>query len=334
VRDEFWKHRPVFVTGATGFMGGWIAKRLVDLGAETHVLVRDQLPNNLLSREGYWDRLALVRGSIEDPNLLRRAFAEYSIDTVFHLAAQPLVGVAKLDPVGTLETNVRGTWNLLDAARQAKVKRVLVASSDKAYGTSLHLPYREEDALLADQPYDVSKSCTDLISRMYASAFGMQIGIARCANLFGGGDFNLSRFLPGLVRSTYLGEKFVIRSDGQYVRDFLYVEDAVDAYLTLAEKLSADPKLSGLAFNFSLEVRVTVLELTWKILTLMNAGHLEPVILNQAQGEIREQYLDCSRARQTLGWAPRFGLEDGLRKAIDWYLKLYQDTIPVREVCT
>ncbi len=331
--EAFWKHRPVFVTGATGFMGGWIAKRLVDLGAGTHVLVRDQLPNNLLAREGYWDRLALVRGSIEDPNLLRRAFAEYSIDTVFHLAAQPLVGVAKLDPVGTLETNVRGTWNLLEAARQAKVKRVLVASSDKAYGTSPKLPYREDDALLADQPYDVSKSCTDLISRMYASAFGMQIGIARCANLFGGGDFNLSRFLPGLVRSTYLGEKFVIRSDGQYVRDFLYVEDAVDAYLSFAERLSLDPTLSGLAFNFSLEVQVTVLELTRKILALMNASHLEPVILNQAQGEIREQYLDCSRARRQLGWAPRFNLEQGLQKAIDWYVKLYQDTLPAKAVC-
>jgi len=235
---------------------------------------------------------------------------------------------------GRAKTLAAMGWTDLDGPRQAKVKRVLVASSDKAYGTSPHLPYREDDALLADQPYDVSKSCTDLISRMYASAFGMQIGIARCANLFGGGDFNLSRFLPGLVRSTYLGEKFVIRSDGQYVRDFLYVEDAVDAYLSLAERLSADPTLSGLAFNFSLEVRVTVLELTRKILALMNASHLEPVILNQAQGEIREQYLDCSRARETLGWTPRFDLEQGLRKAIDWYVRLFQDTLPIKEVCT
>ncbi|HBY59828.1 MAG TPA: sugar dehydratase, partial [Solibacterales bacterium] len=228
------------------------------------------------------------------------------------MAAQPLVGVAKIDPVSTLEANIRGTWNVLEAARQAKVKQVMVASSDKAYGASDHLPYREEDALQAEQPYDVSKSCTDLISRMYAKAFGLNIGIARCANLFGGGDFNLSRFLPGLIRSTYLGENFVIRSDGKFVRDYLYVRDGVSAYLRMAEVLAANPALSGEAFNFSMEIKLTVLELTEAVLSLMDASELRPVILNQAQGEIREQYLNCDKARRVLDWRPSYTLQEGL----------------------
>lgn len=322
-----WVGRRTFVSGATGLMGGWIAKALADLGADVTVLVRDLTPNNMLSREGYLSRMTQVRGSIEDPFLLRRVFSEYGISTVFHMAAQPLVGVAKLDPVGTFEANIRGTWNLLEAARVSKVEQVLVASSDKAYGSTPDLPYRETHPLMADQPYDASKSCTDLLARTYARTYGLNVGIARCANLFGGGDFNLSRFLPGLIRSTYLDERFVIRSDGQYVRDYLYVQDGVNAYLTLAEQLANDRSLSGEAFNFSLEIRLTVLDLTRTVLRLMDASHLEPIILNQAQGEIREQYLDCSKSRKVLAWKPQHSLEEGLELTIDWYRDLYRETL-------
>lgn len=329
IQPQHWIGRPVFVTGSTGLMGGWIARTLCDLGAEVVALVRDHSPNSMVAREGYLDRITVVSGSLSDASLLRRALSEYSIDTVFHLAAQPLVGVAKVDPVGTLEANVQGTWNLLDACRQARVGQVVVASSDKAYGASDHLPYRETDALQAEYPYDVSKSCTDLICRMYAKTFGMRVGIARCANLFGGGDYNFSRFLPGLIRATERGERFVIRSDGKFVRDYLFVKDAVDAYLTLADALSKSPGLAGEAFNFSLEVRLQVLDLVATVLSLMDRTDLEPIIENRVSAEIREQYLDCSKARTVLNWRPRYTLEEGLRETIDWYTGVFGAIAPV-----
>jgi CDP-glucose 4,6-dehydratase len=328
-QPDFWTGRPVFVTGSTGLMGGWIARTLCDLGAEVVVLVRDHSPNSMVVREGYIDRMTVVNGSLADAALLRRALSEYTVDTVFHLAAQPLVGVAKLDPVGTLEANVQGTWNLLEACRQAKVGQVVVASSDKAYGASDHLPYRETDALQAEYPYDVSKSCTDLICRMYAKTFGMRVGIARCANLFGGGDYNFSRFLPGLIRATQRGERFVIRSDGKFVRDYLFVKDAVDAYLTLAGALYANPSLAGEAFNFSLEVRLQVLDLVTTVLRLMERTDLEPIIENRVSAEIREQYLDCSKARLVLNWRPDYSLEQGLRETIDWYGGVFGSIAPL-----
>jgi CDP-glucose 4,6-dehydratase len=288
-------------------------------GAEVVALVRDGSPRSRLVREGWLSRIVTVSGSLSDDGLLRRAFAEYSIDTVFHLGAQTLVGVAKADPVGTLEANVRGTWTLLEGARQAGVKQVLVASSDKAYGDSPNLPYREDHPLRGRFPYDVSKSCTDLITAMYASTFGLRAGIVRCGNIFGGGDLNFSRLIPGVIRATVRGEPFVIRSDGKFVRDFLYVEDAADAYVTLAEHLSADGKLAGEAFNFGLELRPTMLELTEKILGMMGRTDLRPVVQNVASGEIREQYLDASKARKLLAWSPRCGMDEGLRRTIDWY---------------
>jgi len=308
------------VTGATGLLGSSLVPELARRGAEVVALVRDGTPRSRLVSEGWLDRIVTVHGSLSDEGLLRRAFAEYSIDTVFHLGAQTLVGVAKMDPVGTLEANVRGTWLLLDAARQAGVKQVLVASSDKAYGDSPNLPYREDHPLQGRFPYDVSKSCTDLITTMFARTFKLRAAVVRCGNIFGGGDLNFSRLIPGVILATVRGEPFEIRSDGKFVRDFLYVEDAADAYLTLAERLAADESLAGEAFNFGLELRPTMLELTDKILAMMGRADLRPVVRNTASAEIREQYLDAGKARKVLGWKPRHGMDEGLRRTIDWYV--------------
>lgn len=316
---DFWSQRSVLVTGATGFLGSWLVPALVRRGAAVVALVRDGAPRSLLVRDGWLDRVETVRGSLTDEGLLRRALAEYSVATVFHLGAQALVGVAKSDPTGTLETNIRGTWMLLEAARQCGVGQVIVASSDKAYGASDHLPYREDHPLRGLYPYDVSKSCTDLIATMYARTFALPTGVVRCGNLFGGGDLNFSRLIPGVIQATLRNEPFVIRSDGQFVRDFIYVEDAAEAYLLLAERLAGDSTLAGEAFNFGLGLRPTMLELTEKILAMMGRAELRPVILNQASSEIREQYLDAAKARQVLAWSPRYQLDEGLRRTIAWY---------------
>lgn len=315
----FWRDRSVFVTGATGLLGSWLVPELVDRGANVVVLLRDATPRSRLVGDGWLARVTAVHGGLTDVGLMRRALGEYAVDTVFHLGAQTLVGIAKVDPVGTLEANVRGTWLLLEAARQSGVKQFLMASSDKAYGDSERLPYREDHPLQGRFPYDVSKSCADLIATMYARTYGLRTGIVRCGNLFGGGDLNFSRLIPGVIQATLRGERFVIRSDGKFVRDFLYVEDAAQAYLLLAERLAADASLSGEAFNFGLEMRPTMLELTRKVLAAMGRPDLEPVVQNAASAEIREQYLDAGKARARLGWKPRFGMDDGLRRTIDWY---------------
>jgi CDP-glucose 4,6-dehydratase len=307
------------VTGATGLLGSWLVPELVRHGASVVALVRDGAPRGRLVRDGWLHRIATVQGSLTDDGLVRRALAEYAIDTVFHLGAQTLVGVAKLDPTGTLEANVRGTWLLLEAARQCNVKQVLVASSDKAYGDSDHLPYREDHPLHGRFPYEVSKSCADLITTMYARTYGTPAAAVRCGNLFGGGDLNYSRLIPGVIVATLKGENFLIRSDGKFVRDFLYVEDAADAYMTLAERLAVEPALAGEAFNFGLELRLTTLELVEKVLAMMGRPDLRPVVQNIALAEIREQYLDAGKARERLNWSARFGMDEGLRRTIDWY---------------
>lgn len=315
ISTRFWKERCVFVTGATGFLGGWLLKELVRQGARIVALVRD------VRREVSFDGLpvTVVSGSLADPELLRRSFCDFSIDTVFHLAAQPLVKVALSDPAETLETNVRGTWNLLEAARNSPVRRVVVTSSDKAYGSAARLPYTESHPMAGEFPYDVSKSCADLISHMYARTYGMAIGITRCANLFGGGDLNFSRMIPGVIRSTWNNEPFVIRSDGRFVRDFLYVEDAVAAHLLLAEKLAENPALAGSSYNFSLEMRATILEIVSRVAHMMKPAGLPPVVRNETSSEVREQFMLCDKARQELGWIPRFTFDEGMEKTIAWY---------------
>lgn len=318
-RSEFWRGRPVLITGATGFLGGWLVKKLCEDGAHVVALVRDRVPKSVLFQEGWADRVVTVNGSVEDLQLLQRVLADYSIVTVFHLAAQAIVGVAKMNVVATLQTNVQGTWNVLEAARQMKVQQVLVASSDKAYGPSDKLPYREDYPLCGTFPYDVSKSCADLISAMYARTYGLGVGIVRCANLYGGGDLNFSRTIPGTIAATLRGERFIIRSDGQFIRDFLYVKDAAAAYQVLAEALASNPSLAGEAFNFSLEARLSVIDVVRQTLEIMGRTDLIPIIQNNASAEIREQYMECEKARRLLDWSPRYGMDAGLLETVDWY---------------
>jgi CDP-glucose 4,6-dehydratase len=315
----FWKGKRVFVTGATGLMGGWLVKALLREGAEVVALVRDQAPKSMLVAEDILPQIAVVSGDLESLPTMQRAIAEYEPHTVFHLAAQPLVGVAKKDPVGTLRANVMGTWNVLEACRLSGGSNVVVASSDKAYGASENLPYLETHPLQGRYPYDVSKSCTDLIAQMYAATYGLKTAIARCGNLFGGGDLNFSRTIPGVIKATLDGEPFVIRSDGKFVRDFLYVKDAAESYLTLGERLAEDASVSGEAFNFSIGERLTVLDIVNMTLRIMGRTDLQPVIQNIASSEIREQYLDATKARTMLGWQPRYAMEQAIEETVAWY---------------
>ncbi|MEE9296874.1 MAG: GDP-mannose 4,6-dehydratase [Phycisphaerae bacterium] len=319
VDETFWQGRAVLVTGATGFLGGWLVKDLCGRGASVVALIRDGTSASMLVREGWVQRINSVHGSLSDLDLLRRVMCEYEVRTVFHLAAQAIVGVANADPVGALEANVRGTWNLLEAARQAGVKQIVAASSDKAYGASNQLPYLETHPMQGSYPYDVSKSCADLICRMYAQTYELPVCVTRCGNLFGGGDLNFSRTIPGVVLATLRGERFRIRSDGKFVRDFLYVEDAVSGYVRLAERMSQDPSLAGESFNLSLGIRATVLDIVEKVLSLMNRSDLEPIIENRVSAEIREQYMVADKARERLGWIPEYGLDRGLEETIRWY---------------
>lgn len=322
VKNGFWKDRPTFVTGGTGLVGGWLVRRLIEAGADVTCLVRDWVPRSMLLDEGDLARVTIVRGDVRDQALLERAIGEYEIDTVIHLAAQTIVGIANRNPVSTLDTNVAGTWALLEACRRSpRVRQIVLASSDKAYGDQPDLPYDESTPLQGRHPYDVSKSCSDLIGQMYATSFGLPVTITRCGNFFGGGDLNWNRLVPGTIRSVLRGERPVIRSDGQYIRDYFYVEDGADAYMTLAEALAADRSLAGSAFNFSNEAQVSVLELVARILRLMDAS-LEPDVRNEATGEIRLQYLSAALARERLGWAPRFTLDEGLTRTIAWYRRL------------
>ena len=315
----FWRDRPTLVTGATGLVGGWMVRRLIEREADVVCLVRDRVPQSELARSGMMQRVRIVRGDVTDQRLLERALGEYEIDTVIHLAAQTIVGVANRNPVSTFESNITGTWSLLEAARRSPlVRQIVLASSDKAYGEHDRLPYDEETPLRGSHPYDASKSCSDLIAQCYAKTYDMPVAITRCGNFYGGGDLNWNRIVPGTIRSVERGQRPVIRSDGQYVRDYFYVEDGVEAYLLLAEKLAADPGLRGQAFNFSNEIQLTVLELVGRILALMGSG-VEPIILNEATHEIRRQYLSAAKARERLGWRPLFTPEQGLIRTIEWY---------------
>jgi len=317
--SSFWLDRPVFVTGCSGFLGSWLTAALVDAGAAVVGLVRDEVPFSELRRSNYRDRIAVVRGDVTDYELVERALNEYEIDTVIHLAAQTIVTIANRAPLSTLETNVKGTWTLLEAARRSpKVTRILVASSDKAYGVQSQLPYTEEMPLQGCYPYDVSKACATLIAQAYATTYTLPIAITCCANLYGGGDLNWSRLVPDTVRSLIRGERPVIRSDGTMLRDYLYVEDAVGAYVTLAERM-VRAEFQGELFNFGIDAPKSVLEVVQTIVALSERPDLEPVVLSDAPNEIPAQYLDSSKARRVLGWSPAFSFEEGLRRTIAWY---------------
>jgi CDP-glucose 4,6-dehydratase len=320
--NPFWQDRPTFVTGATGLLGGWLVRRLLDLGADVVCLVRDWVPQSELVRARMIDRVKVVRGDVRDQALLERALGEYEINTVFHLAAQTIVGIANSNPISTFETNIGGTWALLEACRRSPtVKHVVVASSDKAYGAHDKLPYDEDTPLIGRHPYDVSKSCADLIAQAYAHTYGLPVTVTRNGNLYGGGDLNWNRIIPGTIRSILRKQAPVIRSDGTFIRDYFYVEDGAAALTLLVEKMAEQPGLRGQAFNFANEKKVTVLELVKRILALMRSK-LEPVILNKATNEIRYQYLSAAKARRVLGWRPLFTLDQGLKKTIKWYRDL------------
>ena len=317
----FWQDRPVLVTGCTGLLGSWLTQALIERGAYVVGLIRDWVPESELFRHGTPGRLRVVRGDVRDQETLERALGEYEIDTVFHLAAQTIVGIANRNPTSTFESNIRGTWSLLEAARRSPlVRQIVVASSDKAYGTHERLPYSEDAPLQGRHPYDVSKSCADLIAQSYAATYGLHVCITRCGNLYGGGDLNWNRLVPGTIRSALRNEQPVIRSDGSYIRDYFYVEDGALCYLMLAEQMAARPELAGEAFNFSNEIQVSVLELARRIMRLAGADHLElDVRGDEAQHEIPHQYLDATKARRMLGWQPRFNLDEGLTRTIEWY---------------
>ncbi len=319
VNRDFWRDRPVLVTGATGLLGGWIVKALVELGADVVCLVRDWVPQSEVVRAGVLERVKVARGDVRDQAVLERVLNEFEIQTVLHLAAQTIVGTANRNPVSTFETNVAGTWAMLEATRRCPtVKQVVLASSDKAYGDQPNLPYTEDMPLQGRHPYDASKSCADLVGQSFAHVYGVPVAITRCGNFYGGGDLNWNRIVPGTIRSILRGTPPVIRSDGMFVRDYIYAEDAVQAYLFLAEKLSAAPELRGEAFNFSNESQVTVVDLVQKISAMMGSK-LMPDIRNEASNEIRHQFLSAEKARRVLGWTPQFTLDSGLERTIAWY---------------
>jgi CDP-glucose 4,6-dehydratase len=313
----------VFLTGAAGLLGSWVAEILTDAGANVVLLIRDHTPKSRLYEKGIIDRATTVQGEVEDHRLLERVLNEYQIDTVFHLAAQTIVSIANQSPLSTFETNIRGTWNLLEACRTTSwVNRVVVASSDKAYGEHKNLPYSEDSELLGKYPYDVSKTCADLISQAFASSYGLPVCVTRFGNLFGPGDRNFNRLIPGTIRSILRDEPPVIRSNGKFSRDYIYVEDAAWAYMLLAEKMVDGDDLTGQAFNFSYERPMTALEVVESILSLMDRQDLQPQILGTSTNEIPHQYLSSGKAADVLDWHPEFNFEKGLDRTIPWYREL------------
>ncbi len=316
---SFWRDRNVFVTGGTGLLGSWMVQELLRLEANVICLVRDWVPQSRLIREQLVERVTVVRADLVSYEDILRSLNEYEVNTVLHLAAQAIVGTAARSALSTFESNIRGTWNLLEACKNVKtVERVVVASSDKAYGSHDVLPYKEDAPLVGRFPYDVSKSCTDLISFSYFHTYRLPVAVTRCGNLYGGGDLNWNRIVPGTIRSVLRNQNPVIRSDGSYVRDYFYVRDAVQAYLGLAERLH-EPGVVGEAFNFGTETPFSVLDVVGQILKVMGRSDLEPQILNQASAEIPRQFLDCEKAARVLDWRSRFPFEAGLAETIPWY---------------
>jgi len=316
----FWRHRRVFVTGGTGLLGSHLVAELLRRQAEVVCLVRDWVPESEAVTSGTLARCRVVRGELEDYQLALRVLNEYEIDTVFHLGAQTIVGTASRSPLSTFESNIKGTWVLLEAARVlgARIERVVVASSDKAYGEHPTLPYTEDAPLMGRFPYDVSKSCADLIALSYFHSFRLPVAVTRCGNLYGGGDLNFNRLIPGTIRSALLGESPVIRSDGSFVRDYFFVRDAVEAYLALAERVP-EAGFAGEAFNFGTETPLSVIEMARRVLAAAGRPDLELTIQNQATNEISRQYLACAKARRLIEWKPVWTIDDSLRETVKWY---------------
>jgi CDP-glucose 4,6-dehydratase len=322
-KQDFWRDRPVLVTGATGLLGGWLVSRLVALGADVVCLVRDLPPQNFLRQDDFVERVKTVRGDMIDQACLERALSEHEIDTVHHLAAQAIVGVALKSPVETFETNIGGTWRLLEACRRAGVRQVVVASSDKAYGEQPILPYEEHMPLDGRHPYEASKACADILTQTYARTYRLRVAITRCGNFYGGGDLNWNRLFPGTIRSVLCGQRPIIRSDGTFVRDYFYIEDAAEAYVDLAMALAQRDNIAGHAFNFSTETPLSALAAVGKILAAMGST-LEPDIRDEVRAEIKHQFLSAEKAREMLGWKPMYPAEDALARTIQWYRDYFE----------
>lgn len=314
---NFWQDKRVFVTGVAGLLGSWLAADLVSKGAHVVGLIRDEVAQSQLMRAGTAAQIDIVHGDVADYVTMERAIAEYEIDTIFHLAAQTIVGISNRAPLSTFETNIKGSWVMLEAARRnPMVERMVVASSDKAYGTHADLPYREDAPLQGEHPYDVSKSCADLITHSYAHTYDLPVAITRCANLYGGGDLNWNRLVPGTMRSVLRGKRPLVRSDGTLKRDYIYVQDAVRGYMMTAEQMDVT---RGQAFNFGVDRPRTVLEMIDEIVALSGNDELSPIILNEAKNEIQDQYLLSEKAARVLGWKPQYSLQEGLQVTMAWY---------------
>lgn len=324
MQENYWKDKNVFITGCTGLLGSWLTKKLVEQKANVVGLIRDLVPRSNLNLSGFNEKITTVRGELEDYLLLERTLNEYEIDSVFHLGAQTIVTIANRNPLPTFNTNIKGTWNLLEASRRSPtIERIVFASSDKAYGAQEKLPYNEDTPLEGRHPYDVSKSCADLICRSYYETYDLPVCITRCGNFYGGGDLNFNRIVPGTIRSILRNQRPIIRSDGSMIRDYFYIEDGVGAYLTLAEKMD-NPKIHGNGFNFSNEKPLDVVGIVNMVLQVMGSD-LEPLILNQASNEIGKQYLSSEKAKNLLNWKPLYNIEDGLEKTVDWYKKFLEN---------
>ena len=317
---SFWKGKSVLVTGATGLVGSWLVNDLLKEGASVTALVLDIDPSSQLIRSGDIEKISVVNGNLNNYQDVTRAMFTNECTTVIHLGAQTIVGTALLDPLSTFESNIKGIWNLLEAVRQSKglVKSVVVASSDKAYGESENLPYTEEQALHGDGPYDVSKSCTDLLAQSYGNTYNLPITIARCGNIYGGGDLNWSRIVPGTIRDLVAGRQPVLRSDGTFVRDYVHVDDVVTGYLKLAQ-VSLSKNINGEAYNFSRDEPLNVMELYKQICLATLGKYVEPKVLNTAKSEIKDQHLNSAKAKNALGWSSQVSLESGLARTVDWY---------------
>ncbi|OFZ83435.1 MAG: sugar dehydratase [Bdellovibrionales bacterium RIFOXYD1_FULL_53_11] len=334
-----WTGKKVFITGATGLLGSHLTRQLVDAGADVTALIRDSVPRSTFHEWELDRRVNIVRGEVENFALMERAINEYEIDTIFHLAAQTIVGTANRGPLATFKANVEGTWNILEAARLhadrsrgGRIRRIVMASSDKAYGNLQGEAYDESFPLRGEHPYDVSKSCADLIARSFFVSYNLPVAVTRCGNFFGPGDLNFSRIIPGTVRDVLEGRAPVIRSDGKFIRDYIFAEDGAHAYMTLAEAMEERAGAGGAgghtahggeAFNFSYGLRLTVRDVVDKVLAVMNRGDVKPVILNQASNEIPVQCLNSDKAKRVLGWKAKYGFEEGLRMTVEWYKKHY-----------
>lgn len=324
-----WRESRVLVTGATGLLGSNLTQELVNRGAQVTCLIRDGIPKSLFyANEPGWglkERCNVVSGEVEDYAKIERILNEYEIDTVFHLAAQTIVGAANRSPIPTFKANIEGTWNVLEAARMHKqrIKRIIIASSDKAYGNLQGQEYDETFPLKGEHPYDVSKSCADLISRAYFVSYGLPISITRCGNFFGPGDLNFNRLIPGTIQDVFFNRRPVIRSDGRFVRDYIYVNDGAHAYLTLADAMLGPDasKVMGEAFNFSYGLKLSVIDVVQQVLKTLNRTDITPEILNQASNEIPVQALGNKKAQEVLNWKPKFGFEAGMKVTTQWYLE-------------